>query len=53
MSAASSDRLSGLSVPQPRVRRHLSLRWRLVLLVVASVVPLLAFSLGNQYLEYR
>src|SRR5712691_10853264 len=53
MSAASSDHLAGLSVPQTRMRRHLSLRWRLVLLVVASVVPLLAFSLGNQYLAYR
>ena len=53
MSAASSARLSGLSASQTRARRRLSLRWRLVLLVVASVVPLLAFSLGNQYLEYR
>ncbi len=53
MSAASSARLSGRSASQTRVRRHLSLRWRLVLLVVASVVPLLAFSLGNQYLDYR
>jgi PAS domain S-box-containing protein len=32
---------------------HLSLRWRLALLVVASVLPLLAFSLAHQYLEYR
>ena len=53
MSAASSDHLAALSAPQTRVRYHLSLRWRLVLLVVASVVPLLAFSLGNQYLQYR
>ncbi len=53
MSAASSNHLSGLSVPQTRVRHRLSLRWRLVLLVVALVVPLLAFSLGHQYLQYR
>jgi hypothetical protein len=31
----------------------LSLRWRLVLLVVASVVPLLGFMLGYQFQEYR
>src|SRR5437764_11724887 len=31
----------------------LSLRARLVLLVVASVVPLLGFSLAGQYLQYR
>src|SRR6266851_3920834 len=53
MTAASSNHLSGLSVPQTRVRHRLSLRWRLVLLVVALVVPLLAFSLGHQYLQYR
>jgi PAS domain S-box-containing protein len=53
MSATSSDQLSALSVPQTRVRHHLSLHWRLVLLVVAGVVPLLAFSLGHQYLQYR
>src|SRR5712692_5408603 len=52
MSAASADRLAGRSVPQP-VRHHLSLRWRLVLLVVAGVVPLLVFDLGHQYLQYR
>ena len=32
---------------------HLSLRWRLALLVVASVFPLLAFSFAHQYLDYR
>lgn len=38
----------------PRSRwQRLSLRTRLVLLVVASVVPLLAFSLGQQYFEYQ
>jgi hypothetical protein len=31
----------------------LSLRARLLLLVVASIMPLLAFSLGSQYLQYR
>jgi PAS domain S-box-containing protein len=33
--------------------RDMSLRWRLILLVVASIVPLVVFALGNQYLEYR
>ena len=32
--------------------RGLSLRWRLILLVVAGVMPLLAFVLGFQYVEY-
>jgi hypothetical protein len=31
----------------------LSLRTRLLLLVVVSVLPLLAFNLGSQYLQYR
>jgi signal transduction histidine kinase len=31
----------------------LSLGARLVLLVIVSVVPLIGFSLGNQYLQYR
>ena len=31
----------------------LSLRARLLLLVIASVMPLLAFNLGSQYLQYR
>src|SRR5437867_2074268 len=53
MSTASSDPLVGLSAPQARWRGGLSLRWRLVLLVVAGVIPLLAFSLGHQYLQYR
>src|SRR5438445_6088697 len=51
MSATSSDHQGGLSIPP--ARRRLSLRWRLVLLLVAGVVPLLAFSLGQQYLQYR
>jgi len=36
-----------------RVAGRLSLRARLLLLVVACVVPLLGFSLGGQYLQYR
>jgi signal transduction histidine kinase/ActR/RegA family two-component response regulator len=36
-----------------RRARGPSLRMRLVLLVCASVLPLLAFTLGDQYLEYR
>jgi signal transduction histidine kinase len=43
--------------PAPENRRRggdrLSLRARLLLLAVASMVPLLAFSLGSQYLQYR
>jgi len=34
-------------------RRRLSLRLRLILLVLAGVVPLLAFSLGRQYFAYQ
>jgi PAS domain S-box-containing protein len=33
-------------------QRGLSLRWRLILLVVAGVIPLLVFILGYQYVEY-
>jgi hypothetical protein len=36
-----------------RAAPALSLRARLLLLVVASVMPLLAFSLVSQYLQYR
>jgi hypothetical protein len=41
--------------PRPawRVIGRLSLRARLVLLVIASLVPLIAFNLVNQYLQYR
>jgi PAS domain S-box-containing protein len=35
------------------VSHGLSLRGRLVLLVLVSIVPLLGFFLGRQYLEYR
>ena len=36
-----------------RAAARFSLRARLLLLVVASIMPLLAFSLAGQYLEYR
>jgi signal transduction histidine kinase len=36
-----------------RASRELSLRVRLLLLVIASVVPLLGFGVGGQYLQYR
>jgi PAS domain S-box-containing protein len=52
-SAAPSDHLSGMPALQAPVRRGLTLRWRLVLLVVAGIVPLVAFSFAHQYLEYR
>jgi signal transduction histidine kinase len=39
--------------PQWRASGRMSLRARLLLLVFACVVPLLAFSLGSQYLQYR
>ena len=38
---------------RPVRARGLSLRGRLAMLVVLSVIPLLAFILGYQYLEYR
>jgi two-component system sensor kinase FixL len=40
------------SGPAP-ARRSLSLRGRLVLLVIGSIVPFMAFILGFQYVEYR
>ncbi|HTT79579.1 MAG TPA: PAS-domain containing protein, partial [Stellaceae bacterium] len=55
-----ADTLKGsmAEVASPRERspprwRGLPLRWRLILLVVAGIVPLLAFALGDQYVEYR
>jgi signal transduction histidine kinase len=47
------DRASVERVPRGRGFAALSLRARVILLVVASVVPMLAFSLGSQYLQYR
>ena len=52
MVQASSDDGDGKRRPWNAPGR-LSLRARLSLLVVACVVPLLAFSLGSQYLQYR
>ena len=52
MVQASSDAGDGKRPPWYAPGR-LSLRTRLLLLVVACVVPLLAFSLGGQYLQYR
>ena len=37
----------------PRPLNLLSLRARLMVLVLAGIVPLLAFDLGRQYLDYR
>jgi hypothetical protein len=40
--------------PDPKIAApRLSLRWRLMLLVVVAIVPLLIFGLGYQYVEYR
>jgi signal transduction histidine kinase len=52
MVQASSDAADGKRPPW-YARGRLSLRTRLLLLVVACVVPLLAFSLVSQYLQYR
>src|ERR1700733_351803 len=35
-----------------QTQRGLPLRWRLILLVIAGVIPLLLFILGYQLLEY-
>ena len=53
MLTVSADHPDGALPPQARAHRGAPLRWRLVLLVVASVVPLLGFALGYQYVEYR
>src|SRR5579871_4606764 len=41
--------------PSRHIRRvlNLSLRARLILLVIASVLPILSYSLALQYLQYR
>jgi hypothetical protein len=44
MSAGSAKDLAGVSAAQPRPGGGLSLRWNPVLLVVASIVPFLAFQ---------
>ena len=48
-----SDRASAVRAPRWRVFAALSLRARVMLLVVASVLPMLTFSLASQYLQYR
>src|SRR5271168_2370433 len=53
MSAASSDDPAGALMSQAVARRSLSLRWRLILLVVGSIVPLVGFSLLLQYWAFR
>ena len=53
MSAASFDPLVTLPASAARRRGGLSLRWRLALLVLASIVPMLAFNIGHEYLNYR
>ena len=59
MSEAQADRPAARPPPAAQARpaaparRGLSLRGRLVLLVIGSIVPLMAFILGFQYVEYR
>jgi len=48
-----SGHAAGVPSPQAFVRRGTSLRLRLALLAVAGIVPLLAFSLGTQFLAYQ
>src|ERR1700688_3923705 len=52
--SADSKRVPAGTSGQPKAAPHgLPLRWRLMLLVAAAVVPLLLCNLGYQYLEYR
>jgi len=53
MSAAPSAPSAGVPGPKAPLARGVSLRWRLMLLVVAAIVPLLIFNLAYQYSEYR
>jgi PAS domain S-box-containing protein len=53
MVATSSGTAAGMPGSIAPARQGLALRWRLMLLVVAAVVPLLLFNLGFQYSEYR
>ncbi|HYM01819.1 MAG TPA: ATP-binding protein [Stellaceae bacterium] len=46
-------RMDASEATRPAILSRLSLRARLVLLVIASILPLLVFSLGDQYLDYR
>ncbi len=43
----------GAPAPLPRLPRALSLRSRLLLLVIASVVPLVVLGMIGEYLDYR
>jgi PAS domain S-box-containing protein len=52
LNSGAVEALAPFSPPLPR-GRGLPLHWRLILLVVAGVVPLLAFCCGSQYFEYR
>src|ERR1700736_328016 len=47
------DLVAAARTPRWRLFAGLSLRARVILLVLAGVVPILAFSLGSQYLQYR
>ncbi len=53
MEPATRDPLIATSHPPRRGTRRLSLRARLVLLVVASLVPLIAFTLDRRYVDYQ
>jgi hypothetical protein len=54
MTSKSRDHpLGSISAARSPAKHRLSLRWRLMLLVVTAVVPLLVFVLGYQYSEYR
>src|SRR5262245_34931205 len=52
MLQANPEREAGQRSPG-RASGLMSLRVRLLLLVVASIVPLFAFTLASQYLQYR
>src|SRR5579862_1417884 len=43
----------GLALRRAQARFTLSLRGRLVLLVLGSIIPLLTFILGSEYVDYR
>src|SRR5579859_7081402 len=53
MSALAPEVPAGPPLSHAAAPRGLSLRWRLILLVVASIVPLLAFSLFLQFWAFR
>src|SRR6266852_9757341 len=51
--ARTADHVTARTSSLPGRRFALSLRSRLIVLVTLSVVPLLLFSLANEYLTYR